>query len=267
MSYNLDGFGYRDRDGQGQPDDFKPEEAVRAVVNIIAAARPHVLVLQEIGDEASLQLLQKKLNEAGVAYAHADLVTAADRDTRLALLSQRPIIQRQAITNLAYSIREDEWPVQRGFQRVDVDAGSGKIVRIINVHLKSKTFHPAGQTEMRRNEARLLATHIRRLNRDPDAHPVIVCGDFSDLLPSAALRELTEQPDDALVPLSITDVHRDDWTFYATEEAAYVRHDYFLVDARWSPRWVGEKSGVLRDRQAALASSHRPLIAVFNLRD
>lgn len=267
MTYNLDGFGYRDRDGQGQPDDFKPEEAITAIVDIIATAAPHIIALQEVGDDRALTILRDRLAAKSLSYPFADVVHGADPENRLALLSRFPVLERHAMTNQTFSIRDDVFPVQRGFQQVDVDLGNGKRLRIIHAHLKSKAFHVAGQTEMRRNEARLLATHARRAARADEAPPMIVLGDFSDLLPSAAMRELTEQDGKPLIPLEITDAHGDDWTCKDTGDATYVRHSFILADAFWQQRWLSEKSGVIRNRSAAKASSHRPLVAAFTLKD
>lgn len=264
MTFNLHRFGFADRDGNGQADNFKPAEELDAVIETIAAARPDVLTVQEIGDADALEMLQRRLVDAGLDYPYRDLVTGATRDRRLGMLSKYPLIHCVALTNYAYRIQETSLPVQRGFQQVDVDTGS-YTMRIIHVHLKSKDFHAAGQTEMRRNEARLLATHVRRMLRDEPGRPVLICGDFSDRENSAALRELTGDAGAAWHVLPVTDEHGDFWTHHDGTDQIYARHDFFVVNEALRARWIPEHSGVIRHRAAARASDHRPLVAAFNL--
>jgi endonuclease/exonuclease/phosphatase family metal-dependent hydrolase len=266
MSYNLTAFGLADRDNDGQKDDFKPEEEVNAAVGIIMSVRPHILALQEVGDEKAIEDLRQRLSARGLEFNHSDLLIGPHRELNLAILSQNPIDRSLHVTNLTFSIRDHVLPVQRGFQQVDILVGATQKMRIVNVHLKSKRFHVAGHTEMRRNEARLLATHLRRSARETDAPPLVVCGDFSDSLSSAAMREIIND-ESRLTALSIRDGHGDDWTYHSPEDQTYTRTGYFLADSFWSTRWQVEKSGIIRGRDAAVASAHRPLVAAFSIKD
>lgn len=267
MTYNLDRFGLADRDGDGQEDDFKPEAEIRAVVTIIRQSRPTILALQDVGDDQALDTLRGRLREAGVDYPYADLVTGATRHRNLAVLSMQPVTGRAPATNLTYNIREQTLPVQRGFQQVDIEVAPAFVVRIINAHLKTKTFHEAGQTEMRRNEARLLATLARRSQRENADRPILVCGDFSDTGQSAALRELTGDENAFLRDLLMHDPQGDTWTRDGRQDDEYTRSDYVLVNDVLKQRWRAESSGVIRTPQARGASSHRPVVATFKVKD
>jgi endonuclease/exonuclease/phosphatase family metal-dependent hydrolase len=260
MSYNLRLFQYTDRDRDGQDDDFKPESEIAAVVALIASVQPDVLAVQEIGDAAALDLLRNRLATAGVDYPHLNLLENSSGFANLAVLSRLPITSSESLTNLAYSVQGEILAVQRGFQQLDLAAPHGFTLRLINAHLKSKRFHPLGQTEMRRNEARLLATHVRGLLRSNPDLPILVCGDLNDDKTSAALRELIPEP---LTDLPVADRHGDRWTHYYAREDAYNRIDYLLASPALVTRWVEEKSGILRDPATYAASDHRPIIAVF----
>ncbi len=262
MSYNLDGFRYADRNADGQANNFKPEEQIAALVAVIAAARPDVVLVQEIGDAASLTLLRDRLADAGLSLRHLDHLPATAGPASLGLLSRHPILERAPETNLTYSIRRESYPVRRGFQQVDLDVPGWGPVRLVHVHLKSKTFHEAGHTEMRRNEARLLATHLRRLQRAEPDRPLLLCGDFSDTENSAAVREVIGQTAD-IQALPLADQHGDAWTRYSAAESGWFRHHFIMANTPARERLRENESGVIRDRMAAAASDHRPLVAVF----
>ena len=56
MTYNLMRFSYEDRDKDGQKDNFKPEEQIAPLMEILKKAGPDVLAVQEIGDAASFTI-------------------------------------------------------------------------------------------------------------------------------------------------------------------------------------------------------------------
>lgn len=267
MSYNLRMYRYTDRDEDGQDDDFKPESEIAPLIAMIRRANPDVLVLQELGDTATVIDLQDRLRAAGLDYPHVDHLNIAASYVNLGVLSRIPIVGRDPVTNLFYSIQGKSFPVLRGFQQVDLATGPGTTVRVVNVHLKSKMFHEAGQTEMRRNEARLLATELRKLERTMPGRPVLVCGDFNDTINSAAMRELLEQDNLAIEALPLDDPYGDRWSHYFRREDSYARIDYMLVNPPMKQRWVEEKSGIIRDPLTYQASDHRPLFSVFRAKD
>ncbi len=266
MSYNLRMYRNIDRDNDGQEDDFKPDTEINPLIEVIRRANPDILVLQELGDASTLTDLRNRLRAAGLDYPHYNHLDIAASYVTLGLLSRYPITGSEPLTNLFYSIQGRTFPVLRGFQQVDIEAG-GATFRIVNVHLKAKTFHEAGQTEMRRNEARLLATQLRRLEREHPGKPTLVCGDFNDAYSSAAMRELIAQDNLALADLPLADPQGDRWTHYYQREDGYARIDYMLVNPAMQARWIEGKSGVIRDSLTYRASDHRPIFAVFQIKD
>jgi len=265
MSYNLRQFRFADRDRDGQEDDFKPENEIQPLLELVAEAQPDILAVQELGDAATITLLQQRLRGAGIDFPHIDHVIGPNPHATLGILSRHPIVKREPATNQFYSIKGRSFPVQRGFQIVDVDVPGAFTVTVINVHLKSKVFHEAGQTEMRRNEARLLASLVRRLAETDPARRLIVCGDFNDAPPSAAMREVWEGT--PLTDLPLTDRYGDGWTHYYRHEQSHGRIDYMLVNEPMRALWIPERSGVVRDQRTYAASDHRPLVSVFRARD
>lgn len=266
MTYNLYRFSYEDRDRDGQKDNFKPEEQVRAVIDVIRNANPDVLAVEEIGDADSFPILQKRLAAAGLSYPHAEYLMMPEATVGLAVLSRFPIVARNPITNETYTIASEELPVQRGFLSVDIQVNKDYRFRLIVAHLKSKLFHPLGQTEMRRNEARLLNKHVRRmLNRNPNLN-LVVLGDMNDNITSAALRELVGTPP-YLVDLRPSDAVGDIWSHFWDFQESYERLDYIFVSEGMRPEVVAEKCHVVRDDAMHEASDHRPVVGVFKAAD
>ena len=262
MTYNLYRFSYEDRDHDGQKNNFKPEEQIRAVVEVIKNASPDVLAVEEIGDADSFQILRDRLSAAGLSYPHTEFLMRPEATVGLAVLSRFPIVGRNPITNETYTIASEELPVQRGFLNVDIQVNKDYRFRLIVAHLKSKLFHPLGQTEMRRNEARLLNKHVRRmLNRNPELNLVVV-GDMNDTITSSALRELIGTPP-YLVDLRPSDYVGDIWSHFWEFQESYERLDYIFVSEAMRPEVVVEKSHVVRDPAAHAASDHRPVMGVF----
>jgi len=267
MSYNLKLFSYKDRDRDGQEDDFKPETEIAPLVALICEYMPDVLAVQELGLEDSLTLLQQRLKDCGIHYEYRDILLNPGAFANLGILSRFPITHTDPLTNLSYSIKGKVFDVQRGFQQVDIQVNPAFNFRLINVHLKSKLFHESGQTEMRRNEARLLSSHIRRLQKDATNIHLVVCGDFNDSYRSAAMRELIGTADTNLTDLQLKDAWGDRWTHYYQGEQSYARIDYFLVNRNMERRWNENKSGIIRDLRTYEASDHRPILSVFKAKD
>lgn len=266
MTYNVRRFSYEDRDRDGQRDNFKPEEEIEGVMGVLARARPDVLAIQEIGDETAFEIFQQRLRKAGIDYPHHDYLLQPQSSVGLAVFSRFPIAARLSITNESYSIGSEELPVQRGFLVVDLQVNPEYRFRLIVAHLKSKLFSPLGQTEMRRNEARLLNKHVRRmLNRHPDLNLVVV-GDMNDNITSAPLRELIGAPP-YLVDLRPRDSVGDIWSHFWEFQESYERLDYIFVSEAMLPEVVREKCHVVRDPLTYVGSDHRPVVGVFRAKN
>ncbi|HIE11084.1 MAG TPA: endonuclease/exonuclease/phosphatase family protein [Kiritimatiellae bacterium] len=268
MTYNLKAFGYEDRDGDGQRDDPKPREEVQAVVDLIAAASPDVLAIQEIGGADMLEQLRYSLRDRGVEYKDAEFIERGGYQKNIALLSRFPIISRQSHLDDTYKLGDVELPVARGIIDVTMQVTPAYRLRVMVAHLKSKVYHPLGQTEMRRSEARILGKHVRRaLRRNPRLNLAVV-GDFNDYHSSSPLRLIRgREKKPHLLDLRPQDFVGDVWTHFEAAFDLYQRIDYILVSRGLFAELVREKTHVVRSPLTARASDHRPLIAVFRRKD
>jgi endonuclease/exonuclease/phosphatase family metal-dependent hydrolase len=264
MSYNLHQYAWVDRDGDGEPDDPKPAEECDAVLKLIVRNHPDILAVQEMGSEIAFTEFQQALKEVGAEYPYADLLRrGGEIEINLAVLSRFPIVSAQHWTNEWYSIGPAKVPVSRGFQDVDIQVTPTYRLRLLNAHLKSKVYHQLGQTEMRRNEARLLNKTVRSiLEDDPDMN-LLVVGDMNDHYASAPLREVMGKRGGELVDLRPTDDGGAAWTCFLESNDSYVRFDYLFASPGLMPELVREQTRAVRDPLIWTASDHRPLIGVF----
>ncbi len=263
MSYNLHQFYLTDRDNDGKKDDPKPDRECKAIAHIIAQANPDVLAVQEMGGDPFLNTLQAWLKTEGLDYPYVELLQRGERDNNLAVLSRFPIIGTTHHTNEWYSIGKAKLAVARGFLETEIQVDETYTFHLLNVHLKSKVYNRLGQTEMRRNEARLLNKVVRRIH---DKHPkcnLLVVGDMNDNPNSAAIREVTGKSRKNLFDLRPTEQAGDAWTYYQQSTEQHSRFDYQFANAEMMSAALPEKSTVIRHPLTYEASDHRPVLVLF----
>jgi len=267
MTYNLYAYGLEDRDGDGQADDPKPRLERDAVLDLIARANPDVLAVEEIGGPAIFEQFRYALKERGLDYSQVEYLQRGQSQKNIAVLSRLTVAARDSHDDMVYSIGEARVPVARGFIDLVIEPCHGYRFRLLVAHLKSKVYHQLGQTEMRRNEARLLGKLVRHYLRDHTELNLLVVGDMNDDPRSAALREIIGKRRRYLIDLRPTDVFGDVWTHFSKGYDHYERIDYMLVSRGMYAEVVAGKTCVVRDRLTYVGSDHRPVLAVFKNHD
>ncbi|MDF7823506.1 endonuclease/exonuclease/phosphatase family protein [Pontiellaceae bacterium B12227] len=263
MTYNLHQFYLTDRDRDGKKDDPKPDSECKAIAAIIAEANPDILAVQEMGGVPFLNTFQAWLKTKGLEYQHVELLQRGDRDNNLAVLSRFPIIGTTYHTNEWYSIGKAKLAVARGFLETEIQVDETYSFRLLNSHLKSKVYSRLGQTEMRRNEARLLNKVVRRILEENEACNLLVVGDMNDNPNSAALREVTGKSKKNLFDLRPAEETGDAWTYYQQSTEQHARFDYLFANAKMMGDAIPEKSTVIRSPLTYKASDHRPVLVTF----
>lgn len=267
MTYNLRQYAMADRDGDGEMDDSKPDAERRAALLLIAKASPDVLSVQEMGDSAMFDQFRQDLRQMGLDYPYGELLERGRREIHLAVLSRIPIVSVQNHTNEWYSLGKAKVPVARGFLDITFQGNPQYRFRMLSAHLKSKVYSPLGQSEMRRNEARLLNKVIRGILDENPGINLLVAGDLNDDYSSAPLREVAGRRGGAMTDLRPSDSAGDVWTCFDSSTDSFSRFDYFFVSDGMLPEVVRDRTQIVRDPLTYIASDHRPVIAVFRADD
>ncbi len=267
IAYNVENWltMYRKTGHERRQEITKPDEEKAAIVSILSRHKPDVLGICEIGTEADLEDLQKRLSAAGLKLPHRYHTGGGDDVRHLALLSRFPITGTVPHPNLTYRLQGRGFEMGRGILDATVETPAGP-VRFLGTHLKSKREVPeADQEMMRRAEAHLLRGEIEAILRQDPHTALLVYGDMNDTRQSSTLRIL-QGPRTG--PLSMKMARLEDsrgttWTHFWSYQDVYSRFDYVLFSSPMTDRFIWDRCAVLDDPDIAEASDHRPLRVEF----
>lgn len=267
-SYNLKNWLTMDRFDlktyKSLPAAPKPDEEKERVIKIIAAIKPDILGVCEIGTSDDLADLQKRLKAAGIDLPHTEHAHGGDSTRRLALLSRLPIKARNSQTNLQYEIGRQTLPFQRGILDVTLAITPVFDLHCVGVHLKSmREIEEADQAQMRRQEARLLRKHLDAIfAREPGAR-ILAYGDFNEHRNQPAISEVMGSPrtgEMAMQDIWLKDRNGEVWTHFWDAADSYSRLDYCFVSRLLRPHIEFNRCFIYSARDFDQASDHRPLV-------
>ena len=262
VAYNLQNWLTMERaaEGGGTQPASKPDASKQAAVSLVAAARPDILGVCEIGTRDDLADLQRRLKQAGLDLPHAHFTGGVDPTRHLGLLSRFPITTTATPGGLDYPLDGRGHGMQRGILDATIEV-NGRPVRFLGVHLKSKRPVEEGdQAAMRLQEAHLLRRHIDSLLAADPAARLVVYGDFNDTKSSATVKTVKGE---SLVAPPLADGRGEAWTHAWEAEDLYSRYDWIFVSPALKPRVDEPACGILDSPARRQASDHRPLLAVF----
>lgn len=242
----------------------KPDAEKERVVKILAAIKPDILGVCEIGSAEDLADLQKRLKSAGIDLPHTELAHGGDETRRLALLSRLPIKSRNSQTDLKYQLGALTLPFQRGILDATVTITPTFELHCVGVHLKSKRAIPeADEAQMRRNEARLLRKHIDSIfAREPGAQ-ILAYGDFNEHRNEPAISDIMGSPrtgEKAMLDVFLQDRNGEVWTHFWDAADTYSRLDYCFASRLLRPHIDNRACFIYSSRDFDKASDHRPLV-------
>lgn len=267
--YNLENWLTMDRyvDGKrvkGQP---KPLEEKRAVVEILAKIEPDIIGIVEIGTEADLEDLQKRLKSAGVDLPHRLILEAVDPYRRLALLSAYPIVADDSRGEIPVEVDGKPLHVQRGILDATVRINEDYDLRLLGVHLKSKRpVSEFDEAALRRQEAVELRKTAEKILHDAPRTNLLLFGDLNDTKNEPPVREVIGRRGqaDTMIPLDLEGPHGDRWTYHWKWADLYSRIDFIMVSAGLYAEVDMARSGIDRSDNWAEASDHRALYVTFD---
>jgi endonuclease/exonuclease/phosphatase family metal-dependent hydrolase len=276
-TYNLEN--YLDTSTPTRP--AKANESKAKIRESILALQPDVLAVQEVGGASALIELRDSLGEAGLNFAHWQLVPAHDSDIHLALLSRFPFTASRPHTNENFLLGGRRFHVSRGFAEVDIQVNTNYSFTLVAAHLKSKRASFAGdEAQMRLEEARLLREKIDTLLAANPNINLVVLGDFNDTRDSESTRMIIGTGKLRLVDTRPAEKNGDQpqesrkqenrsitWTHFYAKEDTYRRIDFILLSHGMARELVADGTYVLALPDWGLGSDHRPLVAAFETRD
>ncbi|NLT72522.1 MAG: endonuclease/exonuclease/phosphatase family protein, partial [Verrucomicrobiaceae bacterium] len=266
VSYNLRNYLEMERrvDGEVVADAPKPEDEIAALVEGLAAIRPDILSVCEIGDATHIADLQSRLKAVGIDLPYTEMVTdSAGWNRNLALLSRFPIVGRYSRDDYTYELAGTRHAFQRGVLDVKLAIRPHYHLRCVGLHLKSKREVPEGdQALMRLNEAHLARRHLDRILKEEPGVNLLVTGDFNDTrieAPVKTLRGAYGRPG-YLRALRLADEAGFTWTHYWAFADVYSRFDYALYSKGLSAEINRNLCRIHHWEDWEKASDHRPLV-------
>jgi endonuclease/exonuclease/phosphatase family metal-dependent hydrolase len=246
----------------------KPEEEKKRVVEILAAIKPQVLGICEIGTAEDLADLQSRLKKAGLDLPHTEMAHGGDDTRRLALLSALPIVSRNSQTSLTYELSGQTLPFQRGILDATVKLTGTMQVRFLGVHLKSKReIEEADQAQMRRHEARLLRKHMDAIFAADMKTRLLAYGDFNEHRNEPAIDTIMgdRQSDTGMLDVFLRDKQGEVWTHFWDSADTYSRLDYLFASRLLRPHLDYRRSFIYSSRDFDKASDHRPIVTTIRI--
>ena len=243
----------------------KPEEEIKALIDVIKGSKPDVLGVCEIGSAKDLTDFQTRLKTAGIDLPHIHRVVGADTVRALAILSRYPIVGTATPKKLDYTVSGIDFKISRGILDATIQLPNRK-VRFLGVHFKSKRpIKEADQELMRRSESMLLRQHIDDiLATTPDAQ-VIAYGDFNDTKRTKSVYSVRGRSNSPkrMEMIECADSRGENWTHNWKREDIYSRFDFAMANLNLAPHINKEGSKLLDPENWELASDHRALLILI----
>ncbi len=258
-SWNVRNYNGADRRTESgwTPSAPKDEDEKEALRHAILAAKPDVILFQEMGPEAYLTELQRDLAKEGADYPYSAHLTAADKDRCLAALSKIPFKSVEKVENLTYTLAGQVMLVRRGLLVLHFET-RGTPWTLFDFHVKSRERDKLGEAATNRerlSEAECLRGAI--LARSGLGDKWLAAGDVNDPAGGAVWRRLTRVQKEAIgTDLRPKDSRGEYWTYYYSKNDTYQRIDLMLASEPMLTS-VKRNSALIFDGTGCAASDHR----------
>lgn len=240
----------------------KPHDACEAVADVLAAKKPHLVGLIEIGGPLALEDLQQRLRSRGLVYPYTRVLTRGGEDRALAILSQLPIVVDVSQANYGL-YGQQRRKLLRGILDVTVRTQDERFFRILGVHLKSRVSEDAAAaTSLRQREAHTVAKYIQHITRQQPQMPLLLFGDWNDGPADESVRMVCQgvSKDASMRRLKPTDSRGEEWTLYYSGGGVYNIFDMVMVNKALSRRLKSPvPCGIIDIEAAHQASDHRAI--------
>lgn len=251
-SWNVKNYNVSNRYVKGKWREYPKPEAEKAQLRkVVAALKPDVLLIQEMGDLAFLDELRGDLAREGVVYPYC-AVTKHNSPSRLAIMSKIKPLRFMDFNSIKIEVQGENRMSPRGTLGAEFESG-GVRWSAFAVHLKSKqgarkrdeAFIPFRFAEIRGIDGAV----FNAVGADAAA---LIAGDFNDEPSSALLRNFKKMPF-RLVD-SLPEGGGKAYTYYWQKGDIHYLYDFFLATPDMRKYISGSKIGWHLD-----ASDHRPV--------
>lgn len=240
---------------------LKKEESREALAEVIAARRPAVVGLLEMGGPLALQDLRTRLKKRGLEYPYFRILVRDGEARAVAVLSALPLVRDYSRADYGLYDNTHRRKMLRGILDVTVRSADGRLFRIIGAHLKSHVADDARAADsLRAKEAATLAGYLQRAMKEQPRIPIAVFGDWNDNPDAPTLQVLRQglSAASALTLLRPTDSRGEGWTLYYRGGNEYCTYDHIYVNKVLNKRLGNNlRCGVVDIPAAAKASDHR----------
>ncbi|MEM9294688.1 MAG: endonuclease/exonuclease/phosphatase family protein [Planctomycetota bacterium] len=283
MTYNVQNF-FDEHDDPYTEDSDRPKDAasIRLIAAAIAAADADVIAFQEIERGELLQaMVDRHLRGKGYEYVELSM-TNSDRGIQLGVVSRLPI--DRIASYRTRTLVEPGFPRRFRFARdvmhVTLDAGEGRTIELLNLHLKSnRTVADDDRNSMKwrsaeAREARKIALELAERKDAYGKSYVLVLGDFNS---DFEMREGDQRPWPATAILrsqdeqgGLVDVHdglprEARVTLPGRGRYPPAVFDFILASSDLAELLVDGSSKVMQQERFADGSDHKPVVATFML--
>ncbi len=249
---------------------IKSQESKAAVIETLVSIAPDIMLLIEVGGLKAAQEIQFLLQQKGCKYPSLSVVDGEDNERKIVVLSKLDPVEVAHDTTAYYNLGGRHIRIQRGFAHCIFSWKNGYRLHLLGAHLKSKCFHPLGQTDMRRYEARQLRYLINTIiKKEPEAN-ILVVGDFNDTpdsSPFKTVRGRRYKDTSEFYDLRPLDKHDMSWTYVWEKADTYSRIDYALASYHLLAEIDLDKTRIPFFADWSLASDHRPLLITLVPKD
>lgn len=265
-TYNIENYTVANRMAEGvyRENYPKPEADKAALRAVIRQINADVLALQEVGGVPYLEELKRDLKSEGLDYPHAVVMTAADKDRMVAVLSKRPLVRIVRHTDLAFKYLGAVETVRRGLLEVAVETAQGPVVLFV-AHLKSRYTERSddpGAALWRAGEAVAIRDRVLVAYPEPATAAFVMAGDFNDDRNSRPVRAMLERGKTEIARwLPAADSRGEVWSHFFRKGDSYSRVDHLLVSPGLWSRVRGGAGRIHDSPEVGVASDHRPVIA------
>jgi endonuclease/exonuclease/phosphatase family metal-dependent hydrolase len=266
-TYNVANWNFIER--SRKPNLPKPTKEKEGAWTALAALKPDVLGVEEMGDTNDLAEFVAGLKKRGLDYPYTEWVAGPDTSRHVALLSRFPITQRFSATNDTYQLDHHPARVSRGILDVQVQVNPTYSFRAIVLHLKSKrTIEGSDQAQMRLAEAKLARAHVDAILKADPRQNIVVMGDFNDTPETAPVQAIAGTSSTS--PLYVLPAKTDKGyvnTHFWMAHKEWSRIDYLMVSPGMSNEFVTGTATIYEGPGAKEGSDHRPVSGTFYATD